>query len=65
MMGGSLMRDYIITFDKQNQQMGFNGKQLGIWRLLFLIFQLILIIFMLASFVIGVYLLLTVKYVKN
>lgn len=45
--------------------MGFNGKKLGIWRLLFLIFQLILIIFMLVVFVIGVYLLLTVKYVKN
>jgi hypothetical protein len=31
-VGGSLMKDYILTFDKQNQQVGFNGHPLGAWR---------------------------------
>lgn len=65
MIGGSLMRNYIITFDKQNKQVGFNGNSLGAWRHLFLIFQLIMIFLILAGLGIGIYLIMNVRYIKQ
>jgi hypothetical protein len=42
-MGSSAMKNYIITFDKQNSQIGFNGQPIGFWRKLFRIFELVMI----------------------
>lgn len=63
-MGGSMMRNYILTFDKTNKQMGFNGQPLSSWKYLFVIFQLVLSTLILIGVGIAVYLILTVRYVK-
>jgi hypothetical protein len=65
MMGGSLLRNYILTFDKQNKQVGFNGNSLGIWRKLFVIFQLIMILIALLALGLGIYLLMIIRYIKQ
>lgn len=58
------MKNYIITFDKENKKIGFNGKALSTWKYLFLIFQLILIALVIVALGVSIYLVMTIRYVK-
>lgn len=65
LIGSSLMKDYIITFNKESQQIGFNGKSTGSWKQLFIIFQFIMVSVAAIVLGVGVYHLMTVKYEKK
>lgn len=57
-MGGSvLMKNYIVTFDKYNKRIGFNGEPVGIWKQIFYICQYTVIGMLGLLIVFGFYLL--------
>lgn len=49
------MKDYIITFDKLNSQIGFNGKPYGAFNQIFVILQVIMITLIILALGFGVY----------
>lgn len=55
LIGSSLMKNYIITFDKSNAQIGFNGSAIGVWRQLFIIFEFVMLCLALIVVGVGIY----------
>lgn len=65
LIGTSLMKNYVITFDKENQQIGFNGQPISPWNDIFVILQLIMICVGMITLGVIIYAVATIRYFKK